>query len=82
MPTGSKYRHLLEDQDIRRWYENLEAKSVITATVYLRTLGLYCELEKTSPKEILSEARSKRFRDGFTDFIRMFCSFSRSFFSL
>lgn len=82
IPTGSKYRHLLEDQDIRRWYENLEAKSVITATVYLRTLGLYCELEKTSHKEILSEARSKRFRDGFTDFIRMFCSFSRSFFSL
>ncbi|MDE1852173.1 MAG: site-specific integrase [Thaumarchaeota archaeon] len=70
MPTGSKYRHLLEDQDVRRWYENLEAKSVITATVYLRTLGLYCELAETSPKRILIQAHSKRFRDGFTDFIR------------
>jgi hypothetical protein len=70
MSVGSKYRHLLEDQDVRRWYENLEAKSVITATVYLRTLGLYCELVETSPKKILTEARSKRFRDGFTDFIR------------
>lgn len=70
MPTGAKYRHLLEDKDVRRWYENLEAKSVITATVYLRTLGLYCELMKTSPKEILAGAPSKRFRDGFTDFIR------------
>ena len=70
MPAGSKYKHLLEGQDVRRWYENLEAKSVITATVYLRTLGLYCELVKTSPKEILSDARSKKFRDGFTDFIR------------
>ena len=70
MPIGSKYKHLLEDQDVRRWYENLEAKSVITATVYLRTLGLYCDLLKTTPKAILKEAPSKRFRDGFTDFIR------------
>ena len=70
MPAGSKYKHLLEDQDVRRWYENLEAKSVITATVYLRTLGLYCNLAETSPREILREARSKKFRDEFTDFIR------------
>ncbi|MDG7006976.1 MAG: site-specific integrase [Nitrososphaerota archaeon] len=70
MPAGSKYRHLLEDKDVRRWYENLEAKSVITATVYLRTLGLYCDLEKTTPEKILAEGPSKRFRDAFTDFIR------------
>ena len=70
MPSGSKYAHLLEDQDVRRWYENLEAKSVITATVYLRTLGLYCTLEKTTPKEILTQAPTKKYRDGFTDFIR------------
>ena len=70
MPAGSKYRHLLDDKDVRRWYDNLEAKSVITSTVYLRTLGLYCDLAKTNPKKILSEASSKRFRDGFTDFIR------------
>jgi hypothetical protein len=70
MPAGSKYRHLLEDRDVRRWYENLEAKSVITATVYLRTLGLYCDLLKTTPRRILAEAPSKKFRDGFTDFIR------------
>ena len=70
MLSGSKYAHLLEDQDVRRWYENLEAKSVITATVYLRTLGLYCALEKTTPKEILTQAPTKKYRDGFTDFIR------------
>jgi len=67
---GSKYNHLLQDKDVKRWYENLEARSVITATVYLRTLGLYCDLAKTTPKKILTEAPSKRFRDGFTDFIR------------
>ncbi len=70
MPAGSKYKHLLEEPDVRRWYENLEAKSVITATVYLRTLGLYCKLAETSPKEILAGAQTKKFRDGFTDFIR------------
>jgi len=70
MPAGSKYKHLLVDQDVRRWYENLEAKSIITATVYFRTLGLYCDLLKTTPKAILKEAPSKKFRDGFTDFIR------------
>lgn len=71
MPTGSKYTHLLEeDKDIKRWYDNLEAKSVITATVYLRTLGLYFDTEKTTPKKILAEASSKSFRDDFTDFIR------------
>ncbi|MDG6925790.1 MAG: site-specific integrase [Nitrososphaerota archaeon] len=71
MPVGSKYKHLLEEnQDVRRWYENLEAKSIITATVYLRTLGLYCDLLKTTPKKILAEAPSKKFRDDFTDFIR------------
>ena len=48
MPIGSKYKHLLEEPDVRRWFENLEAKSVITATVYLRTLGLYCDLTETS----------------------------------
>jgi hypothetical protein len=71
MPIGSKYAHLLEDKDVKRWYENLEAKSVITATVYLRTLGLYCDVEKTTPRKILEEAPSKSFRDRFTDFIRM-----------
>ena len=70
MPTGPKYRHLLEDKDVGRWYENLEAKSVITATVYLRTLGLYCDLAKTTPRKILTEAPHKKFRDGFTDFVR------------
>ena len=70
MRAGSKYRHLLDDEDVRRWYENLEAKSIITATVYLRTMGLYCALEGTTPKKILAEAKSKRFRDEFTDFIR------------
>ncbi len=66
----AKYRHLLDDEDVKRWFDNLAAKSIISATVYLRTLGLYCKLNHTDPKSILDEAETKRFRDGFTDFVR------------
>jgi len=66
----AKYARLLGDADVRRWFDNLAAKSVVTATVYLRTLGLYCELNRTDPKAILKVARTKAFRDDFTDFIR------------
>lgn len=70
MPISSKYGHLLEDSDVKRWQDNLLANSAVTGEVYLRTLGLYCELEGTTPKEILSEGPSKEFRDGFLDFVR------------
>ncbi|MEM3871492.1 MAG: hypothetical protein QXE05_02925 [Nitrososphaeria archaeon] len=43
----------------------------MTATVYLRTLGFYCEINKTDPKAILKVASTKTFRDDFIDFIRM-----------
>jgi len=66
----AKYARLLGDADVRRWFDNLAAKSIVTATVYLRTLGFYCELNKTDPKAIIKAAKTKAFRDDFTDFIR------------
>ena len=66
----AKYSFLLLDEDVKRWFDNLAAKSIITATVYLRTLGLYCELNNTNPKAILQIAGSKAFRDSFSDFVR------------
>ena len=66
----AKYRHLLKDEDVRRWFENLRAKSDLTATVYLRGLGLFCDLKGVTPKEMLKAAGTKAFRDGFTDFVR------------
>jgi len=56
--------------DVKRWFDNLAAKSIITASVYLRTLGLYCELNKTNPKDIVKLAETKVFRDNFMDFVR------------
>ena len=64
----AKYAYLLED--VRRWFDNLAAKSYLTATVYLRNLGFYCEVNGTSPKALLKVAGTKAFRDGFTDFVR------------
>ncbi len=57
-----KYRDLLLDEDLRRWFENLKAKSILTATVALRNLGHYCELQRTDPKGLLKKA-SEREKD-------------------
>ena len=72
MTMQSKYQELLLDEDVRRWYENLRVKSVLTATVALRNLGHYCELVGTTPKGILNKAREneKEFRYEFQDFVR------------
>ncbi len=70
MTFKAKYEYLLEDEEVKRWFLNLKAKSILTATVYLRTLGLYCEMERTNPGEILKIAGSKEWKDSFIDFIR------------
>ena len=72
MTIQPKYQELLLDEDVRRWFENLRAKSVLTATVALRNLGHYCEIMHTNPKEILNKARAneKDFRYEFADFVR------------
>lgn len=66
----SKHKDLLKDKNVRRWNENVRAKSVITAEVYLRTLGLYCNMNKISPGDILDEAKSGNLYINFMDFVR------------
>ncbi len=67
----SKYASLLEDDKVRRWYENMRARSVLTATTLLRTLGYYCELQNTTPEKLLIDMeRQEKFRNDFLDFIR------------
>jgi hypothetical protein len=48
---GKKSRHkrLLEDPDVKRWYDNLARGSRNTAIVRLRRLGLFCEQNNTTP---------------------------------
>lgn len=49
-----KCTRLLQDADVRRWYENLCRGSKLTASVRLRRLNLFCIQHKTSPKELVS----------------------------
>jgi hypothetical protein len=61
---------LFVDWDVGRWFDDLAARSIVTATVYLRTLGLYCQLNGMDLNVIVRSAKNKTFRIGFTDFIR------------
>ncbi|MBS7656281.1 site-specific integrase [Candidatus Bathyarchaeota archaeon] len=49
----SKYRDLLADPDVNRWYNNVARGSEVTADVYLRRLGSFCEAYKLTPKALL-----------------------------
>jgi hypothetical protein len=48
----SKYRHLFEDKDVRRWYENLIRGSAACAEIYLRNLGNFCQLMGITPGQL------------------------------
>ena len=50
----AKYAFLLEDVDVRRWYENVARGSEVTADVYLRRLGAFCKHFELSPKRLIS----------------------------
>jgi hypothetical protein len=47
------YAYLLEDLDVRRWYENVAMGSKVTADVYLRRLGWTCKRLNLKPKDLL-----------------------------
>jgi site-specific recombinase XerD len=72
MTYAAKYEGMLHDPDVKRWFDNLKAKSILTATVYLRTLGYFCELTGGTPQEIIQDAKERpiEFRNNFSDFIR------------
>ena len=70
MTFEGKYNRMLEDSNISRWFDNLRAKSYLTATVYLRGLGYYCELTGSSPYSIVDDAKSGKLRNDFMDFVR------------
>ncbi|MEM2293952.1 MAG: hypothetical protein QXX41_11825, partial [Nitrososphaerota archaeon] len=50
----AKYGYLLNDVDVRRWYENVARGSRVTADVYLRRLGSFCERFNVSPKQLIA----------------------------
>jgi hypothetical protein len=48
----AKYRELLGDPDVQRWHRNLARGSRVTADVYLRRLGWFCEGHGLTPRGI------------------------------
>ena len=47
------YFYLLKDKDVKRWYDNTARGSRITARVYLRRLGKFCEDNSITPKKLI-----------------------------
>jgi len=52
----SKYAHLFEDDDVRRWYDNLSRGSKVTADVCFRRLGYFCKQHDITPRELASKS--------------------------
>lgn len=51
--TKRKYQFLMNDADVRRWYDNVSRGSAVTADVYLRRLGSFCQSSNITPKALL-----------------------------
>ena len=49
MPRKRRYAHLLDDPQVNRWYLNVARGSIITADVYLRRFGSFCEEKGVTP---------------------------------
>ena len=78
MTREPKYRKYITEGSadfniqLKRWYENLKAHSVITAENYFRHLLLWCEKDKTTPMELLELAKNKDFTYRVMDAVRRF----------
>ncbi|WP_337863330.1 hypothetical protein [Nitrososphaera sp.] len=54
--SKKKYRHLLEHEDVRRWYNNMSRGSKITADVNFRRLGSIATAKNISPQKLARRA--------------------------
>ena len=48
---------LLRDPDVRRWHDNLRRSSMLTCTVRLRRLNLFCDRVGMTPRELAKMGR-------------------------
>jgi len=65
----SPYLQLLkDDENVRRWYENLAKGSAITAGVYRRRLGFFCKHYSLAPKA-LAALHPREIEDKLQDFL-------------
>jgi len=64
----SKYKDLLKNAGVKRWYSNVARGSRVTADVYLRRVGSFCAGLKLTPAELASMDERKS-RDLLMDFV-------------
>ncbi|MBC7345815.1 MAG: site-specific integrase, partial [Clostridia bacterium] len=55
----AKYRELLADSDVLRWYRNVARGSLVTADVYLRRLGGFCGRHGLTPRELAAKGQKE-----------------------
>jgi len=67
----AKWKDLLNDPDIKRWYRSMARGSPLTAEVSLRRLGRACELLGTDHRGLVERAREnmKAFMDSLDDMV-------------
>jgi hypothetical protein len=66
----SKFEYIREDKSLKMWHDNLYLRSSNTARVYLPTMELCCELNSTTPSQILENSKKKDLDGNFTLFVR------------
>ncbi|EMR73546.1 phage integrase family protein [Thaumarchaeota archaeon SCGC AB-539-E09] len=59
MSRRRKYYALLEEDNVKRWYENIARGSRVTADVYLRRLGNFCNQNDMTPLNLLSRSEEE-----------------------
>ncbi len=69
MTFKTGHKDLRENDQVMRWYRNIQQGSLITGDVYLRTLGLYCKLNSKTPEQLVEDARTGRLKNDFMDFV-------------
>ncbi len=74
MGRPPKWTSLLEDPDVRRWYNQLSLGSITTAEERIRVLGRFCEELGMTPRELADLAREdnggrRRVEDMLMDFV-------------
>src|SRR5947209_3994161 len=53
MTKKHKYLHLLDDPEVKRWYNNNSKNAKAVGQNYLRGLGHWCELTGLTPKQFI-----------------------------
>ena len=69
MSFTRKYRNLEKNQQVKRWYLNIRMRSPISADIWRRNLGLYCNLNGITPNDILKQAKDGTLKNNFQDFV-------------